>query len=143
MSHYNYTLSKTFNTALWGIIKKWKVKFKRYDFIYLNLMINMQGFLRLRSNFLKVSLLAIIQHHTNIRKASRIISLKNNFSWLPWWSSGYDSMFPLQWAQVQTLVGKLRFLMPHGVGPPTTPKKTRQKMLSQGDIFSKSIELLI
>ena len=28
---------------------------------------------------------------------------------LPWWSSGYDFMLPLQGAQVQSLVGELRF----------------------------------
>ena len=39
--------------------------------------------------------------------------IKKSFMRLPWWSSGCDSGFPLQWAQVQPLICRLRSYMLH------------------------------
>ena len=44
---------------------------------------------------------------------SFICTLKKSFMRLPWWSSGCDSGFPLQWAQVQPLIWRLRSHMLH------------------------------
>ena len=38
---------------------------------------------------------------------------EENNSGLPWWSSSYDSMLPLQGARVRALVGELRSLVLH------------------------------
>ena len=42
---------------------------------------------------------------------------------LPWWSSGLDSMLPLQGAWVQSLVRELRSFRPCRISPPPQKKK--------------------
>ena len=52
-----------------------------------------------------------------------MVALKKCFPWknkiltvkLPWWPTGEDSVLPMQWAWVQSLVGELRSDMPHGM----------------------------
>ena len=39
---------------------------------------------------------------------------KMGWYWIPWWSSGWDSVLPLQGPQVRSLVGELRSHMPRG-----------------------------
>ena len=36
-----------------------------------------------------------------------IISIQMNKQGIPWWSSGQDSVLPLQWSEVQSLAGEL------------------------------------
>ena len=42
---------------------------------------------------------------------------------LPWWSSGEDSVLPVQGMRVQSLVGKLRSYMLHSLAKQTKTKK--------------------
>ena len=42
---------------------------------------------------------------------------------LPWWSSGEDSVLPVQGMRVQSLVGKLRSHMLHSLAKQTKTKK--------------------
>ena len=42
---------------------------------------------------------------------------------LPWWSSGEDSVLPVQGMRVQSLVGKLRSRMLHSLAKQTKTNK--------------------
>ena len=42
---------------------------------------------------------------------------------LPWWSSGEDSVLPMQGMRVQSLVGKLRSHMLHSLAKQTKTNK--------------------
>ena len=57
--------------------------------------------------------------------AFTILRQKNKFDGLPWRSSGWDSVLPLQGAQAPSLVGELRSRKPRGMAKKT---KTNKKM---------------
>ena len=49
---------------------------------------------------------------------------KQLYARLPWRSSGWDSVLPVQGTQVPSLVGELGFHMPHGMAK-KNPQKTK------------------
>ena len=71
-------------------------------------------FLMVMSHFCNLGVLSLIFFSEKVESMSRELMSRDSDVGLPWWSSGWDSVLPLQGAWVPSLVGELGSCMPHG-----------------------------